>query len=404
MLHKARNIYNEFPSHFWVLTGTSFIDRLGGALIFPFFSLYLTQKFGVGMTEVGYLFLIFSCGSFFGNMLGGALTDKFGRKAVLLFGLMISGLSSLAMGLINDLTWFYALAALVGLLGDVAGPAQQAMVADLLPEGKRNEGFGILRVAVNLAFTIGPAIGGLMASRSYLLLFIADALSSLITAAIAYALLPETKPESSVEAKQENFVDTIKGYGGVLGDGIYMIFILFSILGMMVYIQLNSSLAVYLRDIHNIPPQGFGYLLSMNALIVVVFQFWVSRKISGKPPFLMMAVGMVFYTTGFAMFGFVSVYALFVVAIVLITIGEMISMPTSQAVTAQLAPENMRGRYMAMFGLVWLIPMATAPLAAGLIMDNYNPNWVWYACGIVGLLAVGGYLILQSLGSERVTD
>ena len=85
MFQRTRLIYKEFPTHFWVLTGASFIDRLGGALIFPFFSLYLTQKFSVGMIEVGYLFMIFSIGSFFGNMIGGALTDKFGRKAILIF-------------------------------------------------------------------------------------------------------------------------------------------------------------------------------------------------------------------------------------------------------------------------------------------------------------------------------
>jgi MFS family permease len=404
MLNRAQSIYKEFPGHFWVLSGATFIDRLGGALIFPFFSLYMTEKFGVGLTEVGYLFLIFSVGSFFGSMLGGALTDKFGRKAVLLFGLVISGLSSLAMGLINELVWFYSLAALVGLLADVAGPAQQAMVADLLPQEKRNEGFGIIRVIANLAFSIGPAIGGMMAARSYLLLFVADAVSSLITAAIAYILLPETKPAQNEDAPEESISRSIIGYGVVLKDRIFMAFLFFVILATMVYFQLNSTLAVYLRDVHDIPPQGFGYLLSTNAFIIVVFQFWVSRRIANKPPLIIMAVGTAMYAIGFVLFGFVSHYALFLVAIIIITIGEMVQMPTSQALVATLAPEHMRGRYMAVFGLAWLVPAGTAPLAAGIVMDNYNPNWVWYAAGIIGILAMLGFLVLQNLAGKRVKD
>jgi MFS family permease len=403
MLQRARNIYREFPGHFWVLTSASFIDRLGGALIFPFFSLYLTQKFGVGMIEVGYLFMIFSIGSFFGNMVGGALTDRFGRKAILIFGLVISGLSSLAMGVIDDLTLFYMLAALVGLLSDVAAPAQQAMVADLLPIDKRNEGFGIIRVAFNLAFTIGPSIGGFIASRSYLLLFIADAVTSIITATIVYFTLPETKPEHDPDTPEENLLTSLRGYGIVLKDGVFILFMVMAILSTMVYFQLNSTLAVYLRDMHNIPPQGFGTLLSINALIVVLFQFWISRKIANEPPFLMMAIGTILYAIGFALFGFASLYVFFVLAIIILTIGEMIQMPTAQALTAKLAPEAMRGRYMAAFGLAWMVPVATAPLAAGLIMDHYNPDWVWYACGILGTIAAFGYLSLRRIAGERLS-
>jgi MFS family permease len=95
------------------------------------------------------------------------------------------------------------------------------------------------------------------------------------------------------------------------------------------------------------------------------------------------------------MYGFVATFALFIVAMVIITIGEMIAVPVAQALVAQFAPEEMRGRYMAIFGVGWLIPTATGPLLAGLIMDNYDPNWVWYASGLIGTIAVGGYVLLH---------
>ena len=122
-----------------------FVDRVGGTLIFPFFALYVTQKFGVGMTQAGVLIGIFSISGMVGNFLGGALADRFGRKGIVLFGLVASALSSVAMGLVNDLAVFYLLAILVGLLSDIAGPGWQAMIADILPEEQRAEGFGIMR-------------------------------------------------------------------------------------------------------------------------------------------------------------------------------------------------------------------------------------------------------------------
>ena len=112
----------------------------------------------------------------------------------MIFGLVLSALGSVAMGFVTSLPAFYALAVVVGFLGEIAGPAHGAMVANMLPEEQRSEGYGILRIVGNLAWIIGPTIGGLLALHSYMLLFITDAITSLITAAIVYRLIPETKP------------------------------------------------------------------------------------------------------------------------------------------------------------------------------------------------------------------
>ena len=402
MLAKLQTVYGEFPTTFWTLMGASFIDRLGGALLFPFFTLYITEHFGVGMTEAGLLFAIFAVSSIFGSMFGGAMTDKFGRRSMILFGLITSGVSSIAMGLVNDLGLFYGIAALTGLLSNAGGPAQQAMVADLLPEKQRAQGYGIWRVLANLAVTIGPAVGGFMATRSYFVLFVSDAVTSVIMAIIVLAIIPETKPEKSAEQAEESFVQTFIGYGSVLRDFAFMAFILISILTTIVYVQMNSTLAVYLRDSHGVAAQGYGYILSLNAGMVVLFQFLVTRRTANRPPLLLMAVGTVLYAVGFAMYGFVASFVMFLLAMVVITVGEMILIPVAQALVAQLAPEEKRGRYMAMYGFSWTIPFAAGPLLAGLVLDNANPDWVWYASGIIGLAAAAGYVWLHGLVGEQI--
>ena len=390
-----RNLYREYRRSFWILVGASFIDRLGGALLFPFFALYITEKFNVGMTEVGILFGLFSLSSLMGSFLGGALTDRVGRRRMMIFGLLASSFSTLLMGFIDSLQVFYVLALISGIFTDVAGPAHQAMVADLVPEQKRAEGFGIMRVAFNLAVVIGPVIGGLMAARSYQLLFVTDAIISTITAGIVYFFLRETKPQPRSDAKPETVAATFKGYGRVLRDRTFMLFVFMCILMGLVYMNMNTTLGVFLRDVYAVPASGYGALLSINAMMVVLLQFPISHRVTDRPPLLMMAFGTALYAVGFGMYGIVSSSAAFVLAMVIITLGEMIVSPVAQSLVARFAPEDMRGRYMAIFGISWSIPFMIGPLLAGLILDNLNPNLLWYAAGFIGFLSVLGFLYLH---------
>lgn len=403
MFARLLNIYNEFPRKFWVVVGVSFIDRVGGTLLFPFFSLYITEKFGVGMTKAGIILGLFSIFGLFGGMIGGGLTDRFGRRNIIIIGLVFSAVSTLSLGLVNEFMTLIPLAVIIGLLSNFAGPAHDAMIADLLPEKKRQEGFGILRVVANMAWIIGPTIGGFVARTSFLSLFIIDAVVSFIVAILFFLFIPETKPvRDQIAQKTENLMETFRGYGKVLRDSAYMSFLIAGILMGLVYQQMYNSLSVYLRDNHGIEPQGYGFLLTTSAITVILFQFTVTRLIKRRPPFLMMAFGTMFYVVGFSMFGWVTTYFLFATAIVIITIGEMIVVPTSQALAANFAPEEMRGRYMAAFSLLWMIPATFGPGAAGYILDNYNPNLLWYIGGALTTVSVLWYLLLHDrLGDQE---
>jgi MFS family permease len=402
MFSRLSNIYHEFPARFWTVVGVMFIDRVGGTMLFPFFMLYITQKFDVGVTQAGVVLGFFSIFGMLGGMIGGALTDKLGRRSLILFGLVFSAISTLSLGLVNQFWMLFPLAVLTGLLSDIAHPAHQAMIADILPEKQRAEGFGILRVVANISWIIGPTIGGLIANQSYLYLFIIDAVISCFVAVLFYRYIPETKPEATAESESQSVVQTFAGYGKVLKDLAFVAFILAGMLMLMAYQQMYSTLSVYLRDNHGIDPQGYGFLMSTSAITVILFQFWVTRRIKHRSPFLMMALGTLFYMVGFGLFGFVSLYWLFALNIVIITIGEMIIMPTSQALAANFAPEAMRGRYMAVFGLTWGIPSIFGPGLAGLVLDNLNPNLLWYVAGLLCAVAALAYYGLHlRLGRQK---
>ncbi|HLF73897.1 MAG TPA: MFS transporter [Anaerolineales bacterium] len=403
MLTRLKKIYNEFPGLFWIVVGTLFIDAIGSTLLFPFFALYITQKFNVGMTEAGILLGMSSLFGLIGSLVGGALTDRFGRRRLILFGLVFSGLSSLSFGLAGEIRILYFLVIFVGLLSRVAGPAYDAMLADIVPEAQRQEAFGITRVAYNYAWILGTALGGFIAARSFLALFIIDAALSLLVALILYRFLPETQPAAHSEARRhESLLQTAAGYRFVLRDLGYMAFTLAGMIVLIVYQQQYSSLPVYLWDVHNIDSRSYGIMLSISGLEVVLFQIWVSRTIRRWPPFLMMALGSLFFTAGFAMIGFVRGFTFFALAVVIATIGEMILFPTNKALAVNFAPEDMRGRYMAVYDLGWTIPATIGPAAAGVILDNYNPNLLWYLGGILCAVAAAAFYALHlRLGAQR---
>jgi MFS family permease len=402
LFKKITSTFNDYPKSFQILAGATFIDRVGGTMIQPFYSLYIAQKFGVNMTTIGLLFGIWAISGVVGNMLGGALTDKIGRKTMLVAGLVLSAASAILMGVVNELWAFALVSTVVGMLSDIAGPARGAMTTDMLPPEKRAEGFGIIRVIGNLAWIVGPALGGLLASKSYMLVFICDAIASIITALIVIWKIPETKPQASEEIEKETLLQTFKGYGKVTADKLFMAYVLISMLLIFVYSQMYSTLSVYLNQQHDIPAKGYGWLMSINAIIVVLFQFSVSWGTRKKPPMRMMALATILYGIGFSMIGFVDQYWMFMVAMAIITIGEMVHIPTSSGLIANLAPEDKRGRYNAFAGLSWGVPNIFSTFFAGLVMDNLNPDLVWTIAGCICLVTMFGYLLMNTHVQKRL--
>jgi MFS family permease len=242
---------------------------------------------------------------------------------------------------------------------------------------------------------IGPTIAGFVASKSFAGLFFIDAVLSCIVALIVYRFLKETKPPATDKHKEQIHTQPMGGYGSVLGDLPFMAFIFSFVVMMMVYLQMYGSLSVYLRDNYHINPRGYGLMMSTSAITVILLQIWTTQRTKNRPPFQMMALGAIFYAIGFTLFGVFGTLALFAFNVFIITVGEMIVVPTSQTLVANFAPEDKRGRYMAVAGFSWVIPSMIGPGLAGYILDNYNPHLLWYLGGIVTLISVAGFYLLH---------
>jgi len=228
----------------------NFIDHLGGSLLFPFFALYVTKKYYVGMTEVGGLFVVWSVSSVIGSFPSGALTDRLGRKEMIIFSLVTTSLASLALSFVNTIGLFFVVGFISSIFTEISSPAYQAIVAAILPEEKRTQGYGIFRVAFNLAGVLGPVIGGFIATRSYLALFITDAIISLVAAAVVFFAIAETRPEVQPNLEPETTAESFGGYLRVLRDAPFMTFVTISTLAWLVYMNMNTTLGVFLCNVH----------------------------------------------------------------------------------------------------------------------------------------------------------
>lgn len=402
MIQRIRRYIKEYPRTFWLLIFSVFIDHMGSAMLYPYLSLYVTGHFNVGMTQAGLLFTIFSSTAIVGSMIGGAIADKFGRKRMIIFGLVASASSSLFLGFINDIRWFYGIAALMGIMANSGSPAQNAMVGDLLPQDKQASGFGMIRVAFNISFAIGPLIGGYLANVNFLYIFLFDAFISFVTAGFFLAFIPETRPEQTPQQAAQSLGMTFRGYLDVLKNNLFLFLIGALILLQLVYEQLNTTLPVFLRDAHHIQTSQFGWLLSMNAIMVVTMQIWITNRTTKYPPMLVMVFSAFMYLLGFGLFGFVSSFPWFVVCFIIITIGEMTMSLVVLASVSRFSGEENRARYMAVFEFGWTLPNIFASLLGGMVIDNFAPHLLWYGCAVVGSLAVLVYLMLHIFGGQKL--
>ena len=404
MLTRIRSVFQEYPRSFWVLMGGGFIDRTGTNLILPFLAVYIAKKFDAPMTQIAIVFTIFAISNVIGNLLAGALTDKFGRRAILISGLVLGGLSRIGLGLAADMPTIYAVSFVAGLFSQVGFPAMTAMIADMLPPSQHSDGFGIQRVVVNASWVLGPFLGGFLAPIvGYLTLFVADAITSLIMAAIVFVFIPETLPEKRVDQKPETFGQTLIGYRRVLTDGLFMSFVGVSIITLTAYMQMYGPLSVYMVRSQHMPEAAYGTLLAVNSAMVVFLQFPISRWSSARPALLMIVLGTVLYGVGLTAYALPANQPIYIGAMVVITLGEMLVTPTGQALTTILSPEDMRGRYVAIQTFTWWgIPQALGPILAGLIMDNMDPRWVWYLCGILCAVSAAGFYAIHLRGAKRI--
>lgn len=405
MASQSHPHYRSFPTQLWVIVVGGFINSLGSALVFPFLTLYLRQRLGISLLQVGLVFTINAAASLCAGMMGGYIADRFGRRTVMLVSLLSSSAVLLLMGLASTYGQVVALAAAIGLTSPISQPARDAMIADLTQPAQRAEAYSVLRVAHNLGYAIGPAIGGFLASVSYLLSFGLAAAASLAVFLITWFLVRETLPTAcsplaGAEAGRARSTP-VQGFGPAFRDTTFMLFCLLGLLTAVAYAQVTTNLPVHMKESLGLGERYFGWVMTTNAAMVVGLQIAITRAISRWPRLPALALGSALYGVGVGAIGLVSAFPGFITCAVIYTLGELITSPTATAFTAELSPSDMRGRYMGLLALTWGLAYGIGPALGGAMYDAGLKAALWFAAGGLAMLTALGYLALQRRARVR---
>ena len=404
MLTRFRSTVAGYPRQYWVLFWGLLINSIGGGLWWPFLTIYMRERLAVPLTTITLLFTLNAVAGLAAMSIAGPAVDRFGRRFAMIIGLVASGSILLAMSVAQTLQVWALLMLVQGLFNPFYRVGSDAMVADLIPPARRAGAYALLRMINNLGIAIGPAIGGFVIGVSYGLAFYIAAAANLLFVTLIVFFVRETLPSRTASPAHGSGADggaqvgvpqREGGYGPVLRDRPFVALCGVFVLATMPAAIMMMLLAVYAKENFGVPESQYGFIMATNAAMVVLFQYAVTRRSQAYPPLQVLALGAFFYAIGAGSVALGGGFWGFWLSMVILTIGELLIAPTGTAVAANLAPPDMRGRYMGLYGITWGVAFGIGPVIAGSINDNVAPRAMWLFALAAGLAAAAGFLLLR---------
>jgi len=425
----------SYPRQYWLMVAGMVISNAGGSLVWPFLLIFASGRLDLPLAAVGSLITIQAGAGMLASFVAGTLADRLGRKVVMFVSLASNGVIYLFLLNASGYAEFAVLMALFGMSNPMYQVGADAMLADMIPSEQRTQAYSINRIASNSGFALGPAIGGFLAATSYSLAFIGASIGFLSYAALVALRFRETLPSrrpagrpaepapAAVTASPAASLTTPpaaslaapppppadrpaarrRGYGVVAADRRFVAFTLLLSLGLIAPTTLWILLAVYTKANFGMPEYLYGWIPTANAVMCVFLQYPVTSVTRRYRPLPVVAFGMGIYAIGAGSVAVMSSFPGFLLSMVILTFGELIVVPVASKYVADLAPPDLRGRYMSIYWLGWAASRAAAPLIGGFINDQLAPIAIWYAAFVIGLASTAGLALLarRSWAAER---
>ncbi len=395
MIKRAIDYVSHFNSNLWILSLGWLVSAIGFSASLPFIAIYFNDEFGFSMTEIGIFFGVMAVVRALFQAIGGEVSDRMERRTILIYSQFIRGVAfiGLAGSIYYELgfLWVAIFLLINSIFGAIFQPVANAMVSDILPEKQRLDGYAITRSAGNLGWAMGPAIGGLLATSSYALLFLISAILTTISGLIVWLFLKS--PETVKTMDKFKMKDLI----AVKDDHNLAIHVSLQLILYLVVSQLIVPFSVYSVNIVGLSETELGYLFSLNGLLVVALQLPVTHFFSRFRLTSQISSGAFLYLIGYGMMGIFIGFEYFMIAIIIITFGEVFISPPSLTLTSRLAPEGRMGRYMGIHGFFLAAGWSIGPLYGGFILDKYSddPMIAWFLISLMALVAMVGYMLFK---------
>lgn len=375
------------PRPFWVLIGATFVNRFG-VFVVPFLALFITRN-GNTAAQAGFAIAAYSVGSFAAAWLGGWLADRLGRNITIAVSAFAGAVCMFALSQAVDWRALAVLAFITGAVNEAGHPASAALVQDIVPQEQRVIAFAVQRFAVNLAWSLGPATAGLLAEHaSFFWLFAVDAITSVIFGLIAWICLPKGR---RTEASQAGWTHA---WVSIRQNRPFLALFGACLCTAWIFRQTNTTFPLHFER-NGLPLDWCGYVLALNGVMICLFEVPLAAMLRPWPVRGVLALGYILMGASFLVFLGSGALTAFVLMMVIFTVGEMSAFSRQQAYAADMAPEDMRGRYVGFLSFAWSIG-STASSALGMSLYDHHPNLLWSTNAVLGVLAA--VLILSKRG------
>ena len=332
------------------------------------------------------------------SVLGGALVDRFGRKIIMVIGLI--GAAGVYAGYIVATQYWHFVILLIfaGLFSPLYRVGTDVTVADVVSPENRAHAYSIIRMGRNVGVALGPLLGGLVLGKSYNIGFLAAASALLVYGIIAIVFLKETLiSDRSSEDLREQLGIYIEALRNLRFSWLIVSHTLMEICATMIWVVL----AVHMKTNFGFTEETYSWIPTTNALMVIFLQVAITRFSQRWRDTQVMPWGAAFYPVSMLVIALSKGFWGFWLGMVILTIGELIVSPTASAYVANLAPIEKRGRYLGMFSLTWPLAMSVGPLAGGYLSDTISISAPWYFASMVGVLAVLSFWGLDRYNQKK---
>ncbi len=394
----AQQAAGGLPRPFWVLWAGTLVNRLG-FFVEPFLALYLTSARHLSLAEVGGVLASYGAGSVCSQLIGGALTDRLGRRATLTAGMLANAAALLGLGYAHGLAPLLVASVAVGATIDMYRPAAAALVADLVPAADRARAYGLIFWAVNLGFSVAMVLGGTLARTGFTTLFWIDAVTCAAFGLLVWRAVPETLAPSGEGGDGGH---ARGGFAAALRDPVLVSFTLLTLVVAIVYMQAYTTLPLAMTG-SGLPPQDYGIAMAVNGLVIVAAQPAVGAWLGRRDHATVLTCGVVCTGLGFGLTALASATWQYAACVAVWTAGEILNGAVASTVIAALAPPRLRGRYNGVFGLAFSLGYLIAPLAGTRLLAHGRPV-LWLACAATCGVAAAWQLALGPAIRRRERD
>lgn len=402
MLKRVTLLYGDsfkgLSKEIWWLALVSFINR-SGTMILPFLSKYLKEDLEFTYSEVGWVMVFFGIGSMIGSWLGGKLTDKIGFYKVMVWSLLISGFLFIGLQYIDTFYGFCIAMLVIMSVADMFRPAIFVSLKTYSKPENRVRSLTLIRLAINLGFVVGPSVAGLIIiARGYTDLFWIDGLTCIIAILLFKALVKERKPEAEEPKSKIELLDI---QAAVFKDKPYWIFLGITFLMGMIFFQLFTTMPLYHNEQFGLTELHTGMLFFLNGLIIVVLEMpmvnWIEKKKIAQTK-------LIYYSSVLFMLSFVVLLynlwaGVLVISMVIITVGEMVGFPYTNAFAMERAKSGNEGRYMALYTMSFSLAHIISPKLGLDVIAKYG-----YQANFIMISFFGVLLVILSIWLQRVIE